>query len=244
MLTNCPPSSSRLHKKVCASGLILLRCLCGIALAGLGLETAAASSITLASGTNPVPIDRSGAGQSFTLDLTLTDWLLGTGNQKLGGGITTTGPSGATFANYPNFSYSNGTSPTSAVEEDSTYRYSDSSFTISIPVADGNGQIILWLGSTTNNHTASFTADFSDTVGTDFSTLFGNTISEQWFLNYTSSGAQTMTVTVNAGNNANAGVFAVGVGPVPEPSISALLVLAGAIGVFHSRTCLRRKQEV
>ena len=74
-----------------------------------------ASIITLAPGTNPEPIGRSGAGQSYTLDSSFSDWLLGSGNTKLGGSITYTMSAAAvTDTDYPNFTYSNGTSPTSA----------------------------------------------------------------------------------------------------------------------------------
>jgi PEP-CTERM motif len=100
----------------------------------------------------------------------------------------------------------------------------------------GSGQVTLWLGSQVSDNTASFSADFPDTAGTDFSAFYAtNTNSEQWFLNYTASVAQTMTVTLNPGSSGNVGFFAAAVSQVPEPSTTALFVLAGMIGLFRSR---------
>lgn len=216
----------------------------GVAL--LAPAPASASYIVLSPGVNPNPhpIDRTGSGESFTLQTTLTDWLLATGNRKLGGTITTTGPSTANFVDYPNFTYTNGTNPTAATEEDGTYRYAStgSSFTISIPLAAGTGGLILWLGATSNN-TASFTADLPDTVGVDFSTNFGVVTSQQFFLDYKTDVAETALITINPGTNANAGFFAVGVSPtpsVPEPSTWVALaigvVLSGGVAMRRCRS--------
>ena len=200
-----------------------------------------ASTITLAPGTNPEPIGRSGAGQSYTLDPSLSDWLLGSGNKKLGGSMTyTTTAAAVTNTDFPNFTYSNGTSPTSATDENSYYRLTSSSpLNIFIPLPQGSGQLSLWLGNQLNNNLNSFTADFPDTPGTDFSTFFGGAFasptSEQWHLNYDSSVAQTMTVTITTGNNnGNAGFLAVAVSQVPEPS-TFLFGLIGLAGVLFRR---------
>ena len=221
---------------IVASMQIRLFCFIVVA-ASICSNSAPASVVSLAPGTNPAVIDRTGNGQAYTLSISLTDWLLGSGNKKLGGGITTTGPSATNaFNDYPDFIYSNGTSPTSSAGENGFYRFSNSPFTISIPLTVGSGQVTLWLGSQSNTNTASFTADFPDTAGTDFSAFFAtSTNSEQWFLNYTSSVAQTMTVTLNPNGNGNVGFFAVGVGQVPEPSTTALFAFAGVIGLFHAR---------
>ena len=208
-----------------------------IAAACASFSSVAASNITLAPGGNPAVIDRTGFGQSYTLDPSLTDWLLAGGNKKLGGSITSNGPNLATFLDYPNFTYSDGTSPAFASDENSSYRYLGSgSFTITIPLTPGSGQVTLWLGCTTGNHTSSFTADFPDTAGTDFSTLYGNTISEEWFLNYTSSVAQAMTVTITTGAGSdNSGFFAVAVGAVPEPATAGLLGSTMIIALLFRR---------
>ena len=197
-----------------------------------------ASTITLAPGTNPQPIGRSGAGQSYTLDLSLSDWLLGSGNTKLGSSITyTTTAAAVTDTSYPNFTYFNGTSPTSATDENSYYRLTSSSpLNIFIPLPQGSGQVSLWIGNQVNNNLSSFTANFPDTPATDFSTLFGGSFasptSEKWLLNYDSSVAQTMTVTITTGSGSNnSGFFAVAVSQVPEPStfLFGLIGLAGLL---------------
>ena len=167
---------------------------------------------------------------------TLTDWLLATGNRKLGGTITTDGPSTASFADYPNFTYTNGTNPSAATEENGTYRYmnSGSIFTVTVPLAAGTGGLILWLGATSNN-SAVLSVNLPDTSGVDVLTNFGVVTSQQFFLNYKTDVAENVTVTINPGNNANAGFFAVGVSPtqfVPEPTawVGVLGGLAAIVG--------------
>ena len=201
-----------------------------------------ASYVVLSAGVNPNPrpIDRTGNGESFTLQTTLTDWLLATGNRKLNGAITTTGTSTASFADYPNYTYTNGTNPTAATEENGTYRYvgTGGSFTISIPLAAGTGGLILWLGATSNN-SASFSVDLPDTAGVDLTNNFGAVTTQQFFLDYRTDVAETALVTINPGSNANAGFFAVGVSPtsfVPEPSTWALFGLGVAgLGIVTLR---------
>lgn len=196
---------------------------------------AGAATITLSGSVSPNPdaIAMVDLGESFILPTTYTDWLLGTGNQKLGGGITSSAPSSFSDSTYPNFTYSDGTLPPSGADENSTYRYSGgASFSLMIPVEAGSGRVILWLGATSDN-SASFTADLPDTAGVEFSTNFGLLIREQWFLDYTSPVAQTMTVTIDRGTNANAGFFAVAT-TVPEPS--SIIFLLGGMAI-----CLRRR---
>ena len=205
-------------------------CICIAALA-VSCTALRASSVILDPGIspNPHPINRTGSGESFTLTPSLTDWLLGNGNRKLGGMITTSAPSGnASFGDYPNYTYTNGTSPMFATDENSTYQFINTGGTMSIffPLQAGSGQIILWLGVSSNN-SASFTADFADTPGIDFSIGFGNSVSEEFFLDYTSTVAQTLTVTLSPGTNSNVGFFAVAVSPVPEGSSIAYLALGG-----------------
>ena len=195
-----------------------------------------ASTITLSGSMSPNPhaIGQSGTGESFTLPTTYYDWLLGSGNKKLGGGITTTALSIVSLADYPNFTYTNGTSPTSATDENSTYHFQTGPFTLTIPVQAASGQIVLWLGASGANNGASFTADLPDTAGVEYSTAFAiSSTREQWVLDYTSPVAQNMTISVNRGANTNAGFFAVA-NTVPEPS--SVILLAGGIAF-----CLRRR---
>lgn len=235
------PNATQVRRSPSASFVSRRGSLAALALSAALLlpAPAFASSVVLGPGVNPNPhpIDRTGNGESFTLQTSLTDWLLATGNRKLGGALTTNGPSTAIFTDYPNFTYTNGTSPTAATEENGTYRYTSrgSSFTLSIPLAAGTGGLILWLGATSNN-SASFTADLPDTAGVDFTTNFGAVTSQQFFLDYKTDVAETLLVTIDPGTNDNAGFFAVGVSPtpsVPEPAawVGVLGGLAAMLGV-------------
>ena len=118
---------------VCTVGLVL-------GLVGVGW----ANSISLQSSTQ---IDRAGNGETFDLsNFGGADWVLpGVNEKNAATAISVFGPSGYWMEdNNPNFAYSDGTNPVSAVAENTNYYYSEPQATIVVPA--GSGTVDIWMG--------------------------------------------------------------------------------------------------
>jgi hypothetical protein len=188
---------------------------------------------------------------SFVIPSTVTDWWLGSGNRMSGGSAISASNMPSTYSEvgYPQFSYSNGVSPTSAVDEQGTYAYGYAhvsdwipthSATLNVLVPQGSGQVAFWCGGGGAN-AGDDGVYVSVALGSQTLNAGTYEVSNagrwKYVLDYTntSSTAQTMTISLQPfySEEANIGFFAATLqaGSVPEPS-AVILVATGLFGLL------------
>ena len=178
---------------------------------------------------------------------TATDWWIPYRTRKSGGtailSITYTSNYPDTTGN-PKFTYTNGTSPAAATDQESYYAttWGDPGdpivTTISVPA--GSGQAILWAACSDNQALvpAELKANFSGAGEFSTTSTFLYGAVHQFAIDYTSSQAQNLVLSLTPGKN-NLGMYGVIFTVVPEPS-AAILLATGLGGLLYGARRKRR----
>lgn len=216
-----------------------LVCVFGVGLSA-GALRAVADSITLDYLTPYTAIPASWWTEG--IDLTTlpdnSDWLLGSGNRKLGGtALSTTCTNTYREASWPTCTYTGGVSPPYAANEDAMFTWpgGNGGFDLTAHVGPGSGSLTIWMYQGTYNW-GELSADLASTAGADLVLEMGPNGgllgAQQIVLKYTSAINQDLTIhTATANNYSPYGFFAAALTPVPEPGALSLLG-CGAAGLL------------
>ena len=171
-----------------------------------------------------------------------TDWYLAGGTHKVGTLISHSTFDDLAGGNMGTWSYPGGTDNGDYGYKQATDGVLENAVTITIPIAQGTGQVFLWTSYDTSAVTpkASLNADFSVVTGSGFSNqVYTMPNYVEFVLAFSSSQAQNLVLGLNTGGNnqwgypTNVGFTAVAMNQITTPEPSTLVLLAvGLIGLL------------